>query len=128
MEKDSIPARAKQIEAIDEILPNVTLIKDPNVGKSVPLAALTPVASKIPSPQRINALKDALAKAMAVKVESPESKVESQEKNKIQTGIQIQTSGSIQVTRQSLVQIQQSNNQPQPAEVPEDVLKKTLKI
>jgi hypothetical protein len=93
MEKDSIPARAKQIEGVDEDLPSITLVKDPNARKSVPLASLSSSASKVPTPARINALKDALARAMETKKEP--------------------------------VQISQS---PQPPEVPEEVLKKTLKV
>ena len=69
MEKDSIPARAKQIEGIDQDLPSITLVRDQNKPKSVPLSSLSPAASKVPTPERVNALKDALAKAMAKPVE-----------------------------------------------------------
>jgi hypothetical protein len=69
MEKDSIPARAKQIEGVDEDLPSITLVKDPNAQKSVPLASLSSSASKVPTPERVSALKAALAKAMETKKE-----------------------------------------------------------
>ena len=86
MEKDSIPARAKEIEGIDEIMPSVTLIKDPNAQKSVPLASLSGISSKTPSPARVNDLKAALAKAMAKPVEdkSKEQKAKSKDEEKIE--------------------------------------------
>jgi energy-coupling factor transporter ATP-binding protein EcfA2 len=108
MEKDSIPARAKQIEGDVEEIPSITLVKDPNAQKSVPLASLSPAASKTPTPERVNELKAALAKAM--------------EKS---------TSSSIQVVPQAPkppLQVQQLKEPSQPPEVPEDILKKTLKV
>jgi energy-coupling factor transporter ATP-binding protein EcfA2 len=108
MEKDSIPARAKQIEGDVEDIPNITLVKDQNAQKSILLASLSPAASKIQTPERISALKAALAKAM--------------EKS---------TSSSIKVVPQAPkppLQVQQLKEPSQPPEVPEDILKKTLKV
>jgi len=166
MEKDSIPARARQIEGIDQDIPNITLVKDPNAQKSVPLASLSPTASKTPTPERVNALKDALAKAMGKSVED-ENKEKSKEakrkdvenaqvsmikdqgntsvipasrsETKTQTGISqfsstssptsnIQPTTSISQPQKPSLQVQQSNQQLNPPEVPEDVLKKALKI
>jgi hypothetical protein len=78
MEKDSIPARVKQIEGDVEDIPSITLVKDPNAQKSVPLASLSPAASKTPTPERVNELKAALAKAMGKSVED-ENKEKSKE-------------------------------------------------
>ncbi len=65
MEKDSMPARVREIEGDIEDIPSVTLVKDPKAQKSIPLASLSPaITSKNPTPERINALKAALAKAM----------------------------------------------------------------
>jgi hypothetical protein len=122
MEKDSIPARVRQIEGLDQDIPNITLVKDPNAQKSVPLASLSPAASKTPTPERVNELKAALAKAMGKSVEN---------KSKEQTMSSIQVMSQppkppLQV--QQLKESVQISQLPQPLEVPEDVLKKTLKV
>jgi hypothetical protein len=107
MEKDEMPARIKQIEGDVNDIPNVVLVKDPNTKRTIPLASLSPTASKTPTPERISALKDALAKAMGTKAAQSQKPV---------------------------LQIPQSKDPPQLPEipeireVPEDVLKKALKI
>jgi hypothetical protein len=130
MEKDSIPARAKQIEGVDEDLPSITLVKDPNAQKSVPLASLSPAASKVPTPERVSALKAALAKAMEGKVASeiPSPKLQATNNNQIprnnnQTGTITSSPTSPQTSN-----IQSLTSAPQPPEIPEDVLRKALKV
>jgi hypothetical protein len=111
MEKDSIPARAKQIEQIDEDLPKITLVKDPNKPKSVPLSSLSPSASKVPTPERVSALKAALAKAMAKPVN--------------------QSSASAVVDGKVVELVPEDKEDTSPSqipEVPEDILKKVLKV
>ncbi|MDE2188597.1 MAG: type IV secretion system DNA-binding domain-containing protein, partial [Patescibacteria group bacterium] len=85
MEADTVPARAREIEDnVDKNLPQVTLVKDPNQKKTIPLADLSQgSAKKIPSPERVNDLKAALAKAMANK---EESKKENEKSKIIESG------------------------------------------
>lgn len=148
MERDSIPARAKQIENIDEDIPSITLVKDPDVKKTIPLASLSPIASKTPTPDRVNALKDALVKAMAgssaanakqaeTPVAQPSATPDVQIKVKEPQTLKavVQVPQSFQIPMQPVTapqQIQQPNvagsGQPQPREVPEDVLKNVLKM
>jgi hypothetical protein len=117
MEKDSIPARAKQIEGDVEEIPSITLVKDPNAQKSVPLASLSPAASKTPTPERVNELKAALAKAMGKSTSSSIQVMPQPPKPPVQ----------VQQLKEP-VQISQPPKPPEVPEVPEDVLKKTLKV
>jgi hypothetical protein len=117
MEKDSIPARVRQIEGLDQDIPNITLVKDPNAQKSVPLASLSPAASKTPTPERVNELKAALAKAMGKSTSSSIQVMPQPPKPPVQ----------VQQLKEP-VQISQPPKPPEVPEVPEDVLKKTLKV
>jgi len=122
MEKDSIPARAKQFEGVDGDIPSIVLVKDPNAQKSVPLATLSPAAGKAPTPERVSALKAALAKAMAKPVEA-QKPLPAKEPS-------VQAAQLAQPAK-PLLQASQPNQPttvPEVPEVPEDVLKKTLQM
>ena len=157
MENDSVKGRAKEIEGVDKDLPKIILVKDPNVQKTVPLASLSPATSKTPTPERVSALKAALAKAMEGKVASEKSQVASEDKTRtsvvsptpsqprlnepqdqatqkvLQSPQQPQILQPAQLPKPPL-ELQQSVQPPQPSvmpeihEVPEDVLRKTLKV
>lgn len=156
MEKDSIPARAKEIEGDVLEIPNIVVVKDPNAKRSIPLASLSPSSAKTPNPGRVSDLKAALAKAMEGKTSSatevkpvaedkpketppPKPPQFSQSLQSLQPpqlsqppkpSSQAQPQVKPQTPPASLpaVQTQQQSQQPNPSEVPEDILRKALKV